>query len=134
MKSDLCPCYSKKAYAECCKPFHDGHMLPQNALQLMRSRYAAYAKKLADYIIHTTHPANPSYTLDLPKWRSDILQFCAKTAFTGLDILEFIDGENKASVTFTAHLVQDGRDATFTEKSAFERVHGKWLYKAWIKE
>jgi len=33
-----------------------------------------------------------------------------------------------ATVTFVAHLSQNQQDASFTEKSYFEKVNGKWLY------
>lgn len=94
----------------------------------MRSRYAAYALHLADYIIDTTHPENPSYSNKRAEWRKEILQFSQTTSFEGLKILEFIDGEKTATVTFTASLKQGGRDTTFTEKSQFAKVNGHWLY------
>lgn len=123
-----CPCYSEKPYAECCKPYHDGSP-PVNALALMRSRYAAYALHLAGYIIKTTHPDNPAYFSKKAEWKQDILHFSQNTKFTGLTIHEFIDGENEAYVTFTAHLQQGGKDASFTEKSRFLKVQGRWLYR-----
>jgi SEC-C motif-containing protein len=98
----------------------------------MRSRYAAYALQLADYIIQTTHPSNSSYSNDVRMWRREILQFCSGTRFEGLKVVEFVDGRDKAIVTFTAYLKQgrDGssRDATFTEKSDFVKVGERWLY------
>jgi len=45
-----------------------------------------------------------------------------------LEILEFQDGSSFATVTFVAHLLQDKKDVSFTEKSYFEKVKGKWLY------
>lgn len=126
-KKLLCPCQSGKNYEECCKRYHEG-IPPENALALMRSRYAAYALGLADYIIQTTHPENSSYSLDFSKWKREILQFSQNTEFVGLKILEFVDGEQVASVTFTAYLKQQGDDATFTEKSYFKKVKERWLY------
>lgn len=116
----MCPCCSKKPYAECCKSYHEG-MLPENALKLMRSRYSAYALGLADYILKTA--------LFPPKSKQEILEFSKSTHFDDLTILEFIDGEKEAYVTFRAHLAQAGRDVSFTEKSSFLKEHGKWLYK-----
>lgn len=124
----LCPCGTQKLYGVCCKPYHLG-ALPENALLLMRSRYTAYALKLADYIIQTTHPRNPSYNLNFQEWRQAILHFCENTRFEGLKIVEFVDGEKVATVTFTAHLKQGGQNASFTEKSTFEKVDKRWLYK-----
>lgn len=124
--SKACPCHSGKAYALCCGPYHQGKN-PENALALMRSRYAAYALGLADYILETTHPQNPQV-----KNREQILIFSKQTEFCGLDILSFEDGEKIAYVTFKAHLRQNGQDAPLKEKSEFEKVDGKWLYKRFI--
>lgn len=106
-------------YANCCQPFHLGE-LPATPLQLMRSRYSAYALCNPQYIIDTTHPANSEANLDPKK----ILEFCQNTEFQDLKILE--NGEN--TVTFTAILRQNGKDVSFTEKSSFEKIKGKWLY------
>lgn len=118
-----CPCGSGKFYKHCCRPFHQGEN-PKDALALMRSRYSAYAMNNADYIIDTTHPDNPVANRN----RDEILQFCQNTSFLQLTIHHFIHGQKTAYVLFTAHLEQGGQDATFTEKSRFEKVDGKWLY------
>ena len=122
-----CPCFSGKAYRDCCQPFHQG-IGANNALALMRSRYAAYAIGLADYIIDTTHPDHPAYERNRKKWKKDILAFTRSTQFIGLDILNFTEGEHEASVTFCAHLQQAGRDVSFTEKSTFLKEQGRWYY------
>ena len=85
----------------------------------MRSRYAAYALGLADYIIATQIP---------PPDRSGIVEFCKKTRFENLEILDFKEEGNTATVTFKATLSQDGNDASFTEKSFFEKRDGRWYY------
>ena len=113
-----CPCFSGKKYEECCARFHRGEF-PSNALELMRSRYAAYALGLAEYIVETTLSGG-----DLEGTR----EFSAQTDFTGLDILEFVDGEDNATVTFFAHLFQGGKDVSFIEKSFFKKKDGRWLY------
>jgi SEC-C motif-containing protein len=114
-------------YARCCGRFHKGE-LPGNALELMRSRYCAYALNLADYIMATTHPENPRYQADKPAWKKSLQQFSKNTLFDGLTILEFIDGDTEAFVTFRAHLRQHGQDASFTEKSRFLKEGPRWLY------
>lgn len=123
----LCPCHSGDPYTQCCKPFHDGTP-PQNALQLMRSRYAAYALNLPDYIIKTTHPKNPHYSTNTSEWRLSLEQFSKTTSFDGLTILEFQETGLEAVVVFTAHLKQAGRDCSFTERSLFEKCGQNWLY------
>lgn len=122
-----CPCHSGKQYTECCEPYHKGE-LPAQAVALMRSRYAAYALHDADYIIETTHPRGPHYVGNKTEWRRDILKFCHDTKFEGLEILDHIPGDVVAFVMFKAILKQHGRDASFVEKSRFEKVKGRWLY------
>lgn len=128
MKQLLCPCHSQKLYSICCKPFHEGTQAADNALELMRSRYSAYALGLISYIIKTTHPTNPLFKKRAEMRQADILQFCHAMQFEGLDIVEFIDGKEKAFVTFVAHLMQSGRDATFQETSTFYKVDNFWFY------
>ncbi len=124
----LCPCHSQKLYESCCRPFHEGKQNAVNALALMRSRYSAYALGKASYLISTTHPSNPLFKQKPQERISSIMQFCQQTSFEDLEILEFIDGENTAYVTFKAILRQNSRDASFIEKSLFQKVNGCWLY------
>lgn len=122
-----CPCSSGKSYGDCCKPYHDGKAA-EHAELLMRSRYSAYALNLPDYIIATTHPASPQYTSNLFSWKRSIAQFSKTTTFRHLDVLDSKERGNVATVTFTAHMAQDGQDSTFTERSFFEKKDGRWLY------
>ncbi|MDP3266531.1 MAG: YchJ family metal-binding protein [Sulfuricurvum sp.] len=124
-QNSLCACHSGEKYKKCCQPYHKG-ILPSNALKLMRSRYCAYALGLSDYIMRTTHSENPDFTDDTRVWKSSIDAFIQNTAFSGLKIMEFIDGENLAYVTFEALL----NHQTFKEKSRFLKVNGKWLYES----
>lgn len=122
-----CPCSSGNTYAACCKPFHQGS-LPKTAVQLMRSRYSAYALCLPDYIIRTTHPNNPRFNHNAKLWTKQITDFCLNTEFKKLDVLHFEEKDPFATVTFFAYLYQNGKDASYKEQSYFEKVKGKWLY------
>ncbi len=123
-----CPCCSGLEYEHCCQPFHLGKGV-ENARQLMRSRFSAYALNLPDYIVATTHPASPQYADNKFSWKRGITQFSKNTLFQNLKILEFKEYQNQAVVTFTAYLSQAGEDTTFTERSYFEKFKGRWLYK-----
>ena len=123
----MCPCNSKKPYDQCCAIYHQGKD-PENALLLMRSRYAAYVEKHPDYILKTTHPENPQREHHEELWKRRIIEFSEITDFKNLHILNFQDGEKEAFVIFTAHMFQKGEDITFTEKSQFLKEDGKWLY------
>lgn len=122
-----CPCGSGESYAKCCGRFHSGE-LPETAEQLMRSRYCAYALGLIDYIIKTTHPENPDAASDKNRWKKEILAFSQNTRFEKLTILEFTEVGDRAYVTFFAKLSQNGKDASFMERSQFEKLAGRWLY------
>lgn len=95
----------------------------------MRSRYSAYALGLISYISETTHPASKQWRTDKARWEEEIRVFSASTVFKGLEILDVSEGPAYATVTFRAELEQGGRDVSFTEKSSFERVEGKWFYR-----
>jgi SEC-C motif domain protein len=120
-----CPCRSVLDYEKCCGPYHAGLAAP-SPLTLMRSRYSGYALKKIDYIIATTHPILQQHPF--AKWKQEIALFCDQTSFDGLDILEVIEGAEEGFVTFKAHLSQQGKDCSFTEKSRFEKKDGKWFY------
>lgn len=124
-----CPCGSKKTYINCCKQFHDGKN-PETALELMKSRFTAFVVGDVDYIINTTHEDNIEYSNDKSKWRDDIQDVINSTDFNKLEILEFIDGEEEAYVTFKLGLKQKGLDTSFIEKSKFLKIDGKWLYRS----
>jgi len=124
----LCPCKSGKLYKTCCQHYHDG-FLPENALVVMRARYAAFALQLVDYIIRTTHPTHFSFTLDKEVWRREILAFAEQTHFEGLRVLNFVEHQKQAEVTFTAYLIAEGKDLIFTETSLFLKEGENWLYQ-----
>ena len=109
-----CPCCSGKDLEKCCAPYLRGEP-PSSPLILMRTRYTAYALHYADYIIQTTHPYNPNQPT-----RESVMQFCITSKFQGLEIKDYDD----TTVTFTAYI----NNSSFTEKSTFAQVDGKWLY------
>jgi len=118
-----CPCGSGKKYKKCCSIYHKG-TYPPTALLLMKSRYCAYAVGDSNYIIKTTHPDNSDYSTDIKSWEESILSFSRQTNFLSLKIIDFIDGEEEAFVTFTARL----SSGDLKEKSRFLKFHDQWLY------
>lgn len=123
-----CPCGSKVPYPYCCQPYHTGTKLPLTPIDLVRSRYSAYALTLASYIIETTHPNSPFFNANTEEWKTEILLFSITTLFQKLEILDFIPAEEEAFVIFIAHLIQAQQDVTRTEKSRFIKKEGRWLY------
>ena len=126
--NNICPCGSFKKYKKCCNLFHEHIKTPVNALELMKSRYCAYALGKSEYIILTTHQNNIDFKSNKKSWNNDILDFCGNTEFTKLDILDFSDGEIESFVTFKANMIQNDEDVSFIEKSRFLKVNEKWLY------
>lgn len=124
-----CPCGSELEYDMCCRPFHRGAKA-ENALWLMRSRYSAYVLNIPEYIVATTHPASPQYSDDKFSWKRSISKFSRESSFHRLEILDFQEQNNIAVVTFTVHLSQKGQDATFTERSHFEKLGASWFYRS----
>ena len=114
--SQSCPCHSGLDYQKCCEPFHLDKA-PDSPLELMRSRYSAYALCLVDYIVKTTHS---SRRLDLQA----IEDFCKSTQFVGLEILDVTED----TITFKALLTQGKIDTSFIETSFFTKENGKWVY------
>jgi SEC-C motif-containing protein len=119
-----CPCHSEKDYKDCCGPYHKNESPAETPLKLMRSRYSAYALGLTDYIIETTHPESPLRSQGLKKWKASIEEFSQTTKFLDLLILSSDD----THVTFHAILSINGKDASYTEKSLFEKSNNKWYY------
>ncbi|HEY0237704.1 MAG TPA: YchJ family metal-binding protein [Friedmanniella sp.] len=113
-----CPCGSGLAYAACCQPLHDGRARAETAEQLMRSRYAAYARGRADYVFRTWHP------------RTRPADVTPETGlvWTGLRVLDVAAGgpdDAEGVVEFEAS--HDG-PGVLHERSRFVRRAGRWLY------
>ncbi len=125
--NSLCPCGSQNKYKKCCKIFHDGKN-PKNALELMKSRYSAYAVGNSKYIMDTTDINNKEYNSHRISWEQNIQNFMKDSDFKSLEIIEFIDGMIEAYVTFKANIDINKNDSSFCEKSKFVKQNDKWLY------
>jgi SEC-C motif domain protein len=126
-----CPCQSSIVYGDCCGRYHNGSAKQSapDALALMRSRYSAYALGLADYILNTTHRENKQFRRNLKAWRLEVTDYCQRTQFLGLKILDnAMLNEQVATVTFQAMLLQDEKPYQLNEKSLFYKVGARWLY------
>lgn len=108
-----CPCGSGVAYRLCCGRYHDGEPAPTPEA-LMRSRYCAFALRLADYLLATWHPTTRPRGVDLDPGRS-------------WDRLEVVSARGRR-VRFRAHFTLGGRAGVLEEDSRFERVAGRWFY------
>ena len=114
-------CLSGELYAQCCGRFHSGAVEAATAEQLMRSRYSAFVRLDADYLLRTWHPDTAPATLELDRgmgWRR-------------LDILSTGGGgpfDSAGTVEFKAHYRYDGVRGVLHEVSRFVREDGRWYY------
>lgn len=117
MTSRDCPCGLPRPYDACCGRFHSGPATAPTAELLMRSRYSAFVRGDAGYLLRTWHPRTRPGRLELdPRMR-----------WTGLEILGTTDGSAfhaTGTVTFRASY----RGGSLHERSRFERVDGAWVY------
>ena len=126
--SQLCPCHSERPYTTCCQPIHKEKKRP-SPIQLVRARYAAYALGKVRFIQKSERADPPLLPKELIERRRSLKQFCQNTQFLDLQILdEATLGNGQATVTFRATLLQNGQDASFTERSLFQQRNGRWVY------
>ena len=93
-------------------------MLPENAEQLMRSRYSAYVLHDRDYLEQTWHSDHRPQDLVLDDG----------TRWIGLQVIDFQQQEDQATVEFEARLLVAGRVDAVHENSHFVKQQGRWLY------
>jgi len=117
MSTRTCPCGLPQPYDACCGRFHSGAASAPTAELLMRSRYCAFVKGDAQYLLRTWHPRTRPERLDLdPRMR-----------WTGLEILD-ADGGSAFHTTGTVTFRASYRGGALHERSRFERVDGAWVY------
>ena len=122
METD-CPCGAATTYAACCGPLHRGTATACTALQLMRSRYSAFALGDTGYLVATWHPATRPESVDLDpavEWRR--LRIRGLTGGTEND--EAGTGEFVAGYWDSARN-EYGRQR---ENSRFAREGRRWFY------
>ena len=117
-----CPCGLRRSYAACCGRWHAGalHLQAPDAEALMRSRYAAYALGLNEYLLATWHPSTRPAALDAPE---------PALRWLGLEVRRHrpVDDAH-AEVEFVARSKMGGRAFRLHETSRFVREGGRWFY------
>ena len=113
-----CPCQSGETYDLCCARFISHQKVAENALQLMRSRYTAYALNKLDYLIESWHQ----------NYRPGELQLDDNIKWLNLEIIQTSTHGDGAMVEFEALLLVDGKVDSLREKSQFVLQQGHWLY------
>jgi SEC-C motif-containing protein len=126
---DVCPCGRcdgkgrPLAYSACCGRYLDGGLPAPDAEALMRSRFTAFVRERADYLLATWHPAHRPAALD----------FEPGARWLGLQVRSHqVTGPDSAEVEFVARHRVAGLAVRLHERSRFVRepVQGvaRWLY------
>lgn len=119
----MCYCDSEMAFVVCCEPFLLGVTQPATPVQLMRSRYAAFATGNVNYIEKTMkEQASKGFN------RHETKAFCEHVQFTKLAVLHTDHSDTEGTVSFIAHFQNQGKADTIKEKSHFKKIKGQWYY------
>lgn len=116
---EACPC-GGLAFADCCGRYLENGDIPPTAEALMRSRYTAFVRRDAPYLLDTwaarTRPSTLDFA-DAPQW-------------LGLLVKAHVQHDDThAEVEFVARYKVGGRAHRLHERSRFERSDdGRWRY------
>jgi SEC-C motif-containing protein len=95
---------------------------------LMRSRYAAFARGLGDYLVRTLAADHPDRAHDDTALAVALSRAKDTQRFLALEILESRIEGDRGEVLFHARVFERGADRSFTERSRFWREGGAWRY------
>ena len=126
MNDALCPCGSGLTYSACCGRFHRGEETAPTAEALMRSRYCAFVRQDAVYLLRTLHPAHRE-TNELENIRNSF----DGIHWEGLSILsrkEGLPGDTRGEVEFVARYRANGKAGRLHENSLFVKTQEQWFY------
>jgi SEC-C motif-containing protein len=115
-----CHCGSPKNFNECCEPIISGIEKATTALDLMRSRYSAYATYAAEYLLATTYILQRQYYT-----RSEILKWATSNQWLQLEIIQVTEN----TVEFKAYFLDSKQQKQIHhESSTFKLKNGSWFY------
>jgi SEC-C motif-containing protein len=118
--TDRCPC-GGPSYDRCCGPLHRGEKHAATATQLMRSRYSAFAREDATYLLATWDQ----------RTRPRRITFDPQMRWLRLDVLDTSGGgllDTEGAVEFDAHFMEGERRSVLHERSVFVKADGRWRY------
>lgn len=94
----------------------------------MRSRYAAFALGLGEYLVDTLSRDHDDRAAPRATLVRELSRVKDTQRFMGLEILEATSEGDRGEVTFRAKVFERGKDRSFTEHSHFVREDGEWKY------
>jgi len=127
-----CPCHSGARLNVCCGPLHRGEHTAATPEALMRSRYAAFALGLGDYLVDTMATTHPDRTVSRDELSRELATSRTSQRFLGLQILHTSAEGGEGVVLFHARIFERGADCSFAELSRFVREDGAWRYASGI--
>ena len=123
--SDVCPCGRLDAkgrpvaYLGCCEPYLTGAANAPDAQALMRSRYSAFVRGEAAYLLDTWHAST----------RPGALELDGSVRWLGLEVRGYrLTGDDSAEVEFVARYRVGGRAVRQHELSRFVHEGMRWYY------
>ena len=116
----MCICGNELSFDACCRPIIEKKREAQSAEELMRSRYSAYVRANAEYLLYSTVKEN-RYEDDAPL----IEDFSKSVEWLKLDVLNAADDV----VEFKAYYQNAAGIKVLHEKSNFIKEDGIWKYK-----
>ena len=118
-----CICCSGKPADTCCALLLSQENFAKTPVQLMRSRYSAYALGgYGDYLLATWLPS-------MCKGLSSTELSVHSVDWVSLEIIDKSQQGNNGYVEFKAiFLNKDGKEEIQHEKSVFRRISGRWYY------
>ena len=121
--TNVCPCNPGKLFKFCCEPLLLGKIVAKTPVQLMRSRYSAYALGgYGEYLLETWLPSAAAGL-------SSASLSVRSIDWMGLNVVSKSQQGESGFVEFKAvYLDESGESAVHHEKSVFTRINGRWFY------
>jgi SEC-C motif-containing protein len=94
----------------------------------MRSRYAAFALGLGEYLVRTLTADHVDRAHDEAALVRELSRLRERQRFLGLRIDEARTDGDRGEVRFFARIFEKGQDCSFAERSSFRREEGAWRY------
>ena len=118
-----CVCCSGKPVSDCCGLLLSQEKIAKTPVQLMRSRYSAYALGgYGDYLLATWLPS-------MSKGLSSTELSVRSVDWVSLEIVDKSQQGDNGYVEFNAvFLNKDVKEEVQNEKSVFRRINGRWYY------
>ncbi len=119
----ICLCGSSQPFELCCGRLISGSAKALTPLELMRSRYSAYATGAGAYLVETTTLEN--------RYEDDaelIGELAQKSDWLKLEIVDKVSEKETGIVEFKAYYRENNEIKVHHEKSFFLKEEGEWRY------